>query len=164
MYTNNEHDSASQQPGENVTREDIVNIDRAAEAAGTTREKASRNLSPQEQQQLSRRQQYNQQAAELEQNQTDFYNESDDNTPLRQDGYEETEGSGYGETQNTIGQPAQENPAQQGYDPAQSGTQPSRRQPGAKVPAPGRETGTAWAENEQMGYTTDTPDRGNPAN
>lgn len=159
MYTNNDNTSGRQQPGEDVT-----NIDWATEAAGTARERAGDNLSPEEQQQLSRRQRYNQQAAESEQNLADFYNESNDNTPLRQDGYQETEGSGYGESQNMVGQSAQENPAQQGYDPAQSGTQPSRRKPGAKVPTPGRETGTAWAENEQMGYTTDTPDRGNPAN
>lgn len=159
MYTNDDNASDKLQPGE-----DVSNRDRAAEAAGTTRERAARKLSPEEQQQLSRRQRHKKQIAESEQNHADFYNESNDNTPLRQDGYQETEGSGYGESQNTMGQPAQENPAQQGYDPAQSGTQPSKKQQGARVPAPGRETGTAWAENEQMGYSTDTPDRGNPAN
>ena len=60
---------------------------------------------------------------------------------------------------------AQGNPApiQQVNDPSQSGVQPSINQPGQRVDMPGRETGTAWGEDQQNGYTTDTSDRRNPA-
>lgn len=151
---------AAKQPYE----EHIERVDRAAETAGTTREKAAHELSVHEQWELSHRQRETHQSNAARQEAADFYSETNDNTRLRQDGYQETEGSGYGETNDKVAQPPQENPAQQGYDPAQSGPHQSKRQPGAKVPAPGRETGNAWAENEQMGYTTDTPDHGNPAN
>jgi hypothetical protein len=140
----------------------VEKVDQTAQAAGTTREKAAHELTADEQWRLSRQQQRETQKQQARG--SDFYNETNDDTRLRQDGYQETEGSGYGASDNKIGQPAQENPAQQGYDPAQSGPRPSKRQPGAKIPTPGRETGTAWGENEHMGYTTDTPDQGNPAN
>ncbi|GHO45502.1 hypothetical protein [Ktedonospora formicarum] len=135
-------------------------IDQAARAVGTTREKAKQMLTPQEQYKLSRKQAQSSHSDK----QTGFYNEASDDMPVRQDGYQETEGSGYGESNNQIGQPAQDNPAQQGYDPRRSGPHTSKRRPGTKVPSPGRETGTAWAENEQMGYTMDTSDHSNPAN
>jgi hypothetical protein len=131
-------------------------VDRAARAAGTTRERAKQTLSPQEQQNLSQRQRSPEKLA-------NFYNESSDSTPIQQDGYQETGGSGSDEPGKRVGEPAQRNPAQQGYDPGHSGPHTSKRRPGTEAPSPGRETGTAWAENEQMGSTTDTPDRRNPA-
>jgi Mg-chelatase subunit ChlI len=122
----------------NITLQDI---DAAAEAAGTTREKVLQNISdvaqPSQQNVTSHRQ--------------------------RQDGYQETQGEGYGNSENHYGEPANSNPAQQGYDPAHSGVRHAKNQPGKSVETPGRETGTSWGEDQQMGYTTDTPDRRNPA-
>ncbi|MBE3558941.1 MAG: hypothetical protein IMW89_06910 [Ktedonobacteraceae bacterium] len=55
--------------------------------------------------------------------------------------------------------------AEEGYDPAQSGVRQSHKQPGKKAEAPGRESGTDWGEQLEMGLTTDTPEnRRNPAN
>jgi len=76
----------------------------------------------------------------------------------RQDGYSETQGAGYGQSQNTTGQPSQDH-----YDPAHSGVRHAQNRPGTRPPTPGRETGTSWGEDQQMGTTTDTPDRKNPA-
>jgi len=135
-------------------------VDQAARAAGTTRDKVKQTLTPQEQHNLSQPQKQSHSTDK----QAGFYNEASDKTPIRQDGYQETEGSGYGVTGSRVGEPAQKNPAQQGYDPGHSGPHTSKRRPGTEAPSPGRETGTAWAENEQMGYTTDTPDHRNPAN
>lgn len=96
--------------------------------------------------------------------QPDVYTGSQDGTVLRQDGYRDTEGSTYGESKSSYGQPqGGKGPAEQGFDPAHSGAQPAKNVPGTKIDAPGRETGTAWGEDQQMGYTTDTPDRRNPA-
>jgi hypothetical protein len=81
----------------------------------------------------------------------------------RQDGYNETQGTGYGQTQNTAGQPVDATQAQNDYDPTHSGVRHAQNQPGTRPPAPGRETGTSWGEDQQMGATTDTPDRKNPA-
>ncbi|HTK08879.1 MAG TPA: hypothetical protein VL485_17040 [Ktedonobacteraceae bacterium] len=82
----------------------------------------------------------------------------------RQDGYADTQGPDYDDSQRTYGRPARDTPAQQGYDPAQSGVRPAKNQPGRRVDTPGRDTGTSWGQDEQMGSTTDTPDRQNPAN
>lgn len=88
-----------------------------------------------------------------------------DSSDQMQNGYRATQGSGYGQEPHTPTQ-APENAAaqsQQGYNPAHSGVQPAKHQPGEHVDAPGRETGTAWGEDLQMGSTTDTRDRKNPA-
>jgi hypothetical protein len=81
----------------------------------------------------------------------------------RQDGYSETQGAGYGQAQNAAGQPADATQAQNDYDPTHSGVRHAQNKPGTRPPDPGRETGTAWGEDQQMGATTDTPDRKNPA-
>src|SRR5689334_17857461 len=76
----------------NITLQDI---DEAAQAAGTTREKVLQNISdvaqPSAQSPTSHR---------------------------RQDGYLETQGRGYGNSENHYGEPSGANSAQQGYDPA----------------------------------------------
>ena len=81
----------------------------------------------------------------------------------RQDGYNETQGTGYGQSQNAVGQAADATQAQNDYDPTHSGVRHAQNQPGTRPPNPGRETGTSWGEDQQMGATTDTPDRKNPA-
>lgn len=82
--------------------------------------------------------------------------------PHRRDGYRETEGPAYGDSRSGYGTPEGGlAPAEQGYDPAHSGVQPAKHKPGETINAPGRDTGTAWGENQQMGLT-DTPNR-NPA-
>lgn len=121
----------------NITLQDI---DAAAQAAGTTREKVLQNISD---------------VAQTSQQSTTS------SARPRQDGYLETEG--YGHTEERYGEPASTNPAQQGYNPAHSGARHAKNQPGKRVETPGRETGTSWGEDQQMGYTTDTPDRRNPA-
>jgi hypothetical protein len=124
----------------NITLQDL---DAAAQAAGTTREKVLANISDVTQ--------------TSQQNATSF-------ARPRQDGYLETEGTeGYGGTEERSGEPTNTNPAQQGYNPAYSGARHAKNQPGKQVETPGRETGTSWGNDQQMGYTTDTPDRRNPA-
>ncbi len=81
----------------------------------------------------------------------------------RQDGYQETQGTGYGQTQNATGQSADATQAQTDYDPTHSGVRHAQNTPGTRPANPGRETGTSWGEDQQMGATTDTPDRKNPA-
>jgi len=81
----------------------------------------------------------------------------------RQDGYSETQGTGYGQAQNATGQPADATQAQNDYDPTHSGVRHAQNRPGTRPPIPGRETGTSWGQDQQMGATTDTPDRENPA-
>ncbi|MBV9690962.1 MAG: hypothetical protein JO202_14790 [Ktedonobacteraceae bacterium] len=83
-------------------------------------------------------------------------NQGQDDIELR-DGYKDTQGMGYDQRGST-------DQAQQGYDPTHSGVRHAHNQPGERVDTPGRETGTAWGEDQQMGYSTDTPDRRNPAN
>jgi hypothetical protein len=131
----------------NITLQDI---DAAAEAAGTTREKVLQNISSGGQRYMSS------QASADQQPEGDIYDRP-------RDGYRDTEGAGYGQTENSYARPEGTIPAQQGYDPAHSGARQSRREPGKRVESPGRETGIAWGEDQQMGYTTDTPDRKNPA-
>jgi hypothetical protein len=123
----------------NITLQDI---DAAAQAAGTTREKVLQNISDVAQ---SSRQ-----------------SDTSSSRP-RQDGYLETQGENYGRSEEHYGEPASSNPAQQGYDPAHSGARQAKNRPGTRVETPGRETGTSWGEDQQMGTTTDTPDRRNPA-
>ena len=85
-----------------------------------------------------------------------YSQQQDDNSTELRDGYKDTEGMGYNRRGNTA-------PAQQGYDPTHSGVRHAQNQPGEPVDVPGRETGTSWGEDQQMGYSTDTPDRRNPA-
>jgi hypothetical protein len=70
---------------------------------------------------------------------------------------------GYSETQGTDGQSEDATQAQDSYDPTHSGVRHAQNRPGTRPPTPGRETGTSWGEDQQMGATTDTPDRKNPA-
>jgi hypothetical protein len=88
-----------------------------------------------------------------------------DSSDQMQNGYRVTQGSGYGQQAHTPTQAPGDAVAQsqQGYNPAHSGVQPAKHQPGEHVDAPGREIGTAWGEDLQMGSTTDTRDRKNPA-
>jgi hypothetical protein len=128
----------------------LQDIDAAAEAAGTTREKILQNISTEGQKYIRH------QAASGQQPGGDFYDRP-------RDGYRGTEGAGYGQPRNSYARPESTIPAQQGYDPARSGVREAHDQPGKPVESPGRETGIAWGEDQQMGYTTDTPDRKNPA-
>jgi hypothetical protein len=82
-----------------------------------------------------------------------------------QNGYRENQGGGYDEEPHSPTSVSNEAAArsQQGYDPTHSGVRQSKNQPGERVDAPGRETGTAWGQDIQMGSATDTPDRKNPA-
>jgi len=90
-------------------------------------------------------------------NQQGTYSQSQDSPNPRMNGVSDTEGSGYGQGQ---GDPSN---AQRGYNPAKSGVKPAQNTPGESVDTPGRETGSSWGEDQQMGQTTDTPDRRNPA-
>jgi hypothetical protein len=132
----------------NITLQDI---DAAAEAAGTTREKILQNISGEGQRYMRSQASTGQRPEE-----GDMYDRPGD-------GYRDTEGAGYGQSQNSYARPEGTIPAQQGYDPAHSGARQSHKEPGKRVESPGRETGIAWGEDQQMGYTTDTPDRKNPA-
>lgn len=90
-------------------------------------------------------------------NQPGSYSDAQGGPEELQNGYRDTQGSGYGS-------PAGDNaPAQEGYDPTHSGVRHAQNRPGKSVDTPGRETGTSWGEDQQMGYTTDTPNRRNPA-
>ena len=90
-------------------------------------------------------------------NQAGSYGDVQGGPEDRQDGYRDTQGGGYGSPDGSnVG-------AQEGYDPTHSGVRHSQNRPGQPVDVPGRETGTSWGEDQQMGYTTDTPDRSNPA-
>ena len=92
-------------------------------------------------------------------NQQGTYSDSQGGMQPRNDGLQDTLGSGYDSHQDGI------NPgmAQQGYDPTQSGTRRAHNTPGEVVDTPGREVGTSWGEDEQMGSSTDTADRSNPS-
>ena len=70
----------------------------------------------------------------------------------QQDGYRDTQGAGYGQSQDTVGQPADANAAQDDYDPSHSGVRHAQNQPGMRPPTPGRETGTSWGEDQQMEF------------
>ncbi len=122
-------------------------IDADAREVGTTRERVREQkiASPQHNRQASA-------PTELEPR----YTEGQENAVHRQDGYKETEGSNYAPS-------ADAKKAQEGYDPTHSGARQAQNKPGKQVDTPGRETGTSWGEDQQMGTTTDTADRGNPA-
>ena len=145
---------------QNVPLEDI---DAAAKAQGTTRAKVLQNIeggtqSPQDVTNAGQGA-TNQGGFSQEYNNDQFQSDPSG----RQDGYSETQGVGYGQAQNTTGQPADATQAQDTYDPTHSGVRHAQNQPGTRPPTPGRETGTSWGEDQQMGATTDTPDRENPA-
>ena len=79
------------------------------------------------------------------------------------DGYQDTQGAGYGQSQNVVGESANTDAAQSDYTPSHSGVRHAQNKPGERPPTPGRETGSSWGQDQQMGETTDTPDRKNPA-
>ncbi len=175
----------------NITQEDIdkrnvtlADIDAAAEAAGTTREKVVDNINA-----TVRRNQphhvwgeakhqpaqddidYGQSRGECVDEQQNlpidpdsrltYRKDASGHRHLMRDGYAETERAGYGPVENRVGHTRSN--AQQGFDPAQSGVRRSKRRPGEEADEPGRETGTAWGEELEMGET-DNPNRKNPAN
>lgn len=165
----------------NVTLEDI---DAAAEAAGTTREKVIENINAAAKENVphhawgeARNQpaqadvdygvSQSESTAEQQRlpqdpdSQLTYHTDASGNQHLMRDGYAETERGGYGPVENQAGHAASN--AQEGYDPTQSGVRRSKRQPGQQVNEPGRETGTAWGEELEMGET-DNPHRTNPAN
>lgn len=73
-----------------------------------------------------------------------------------QDGYRLNEGGEY------AAQPS-EDEQQDNYDPTHSGVRHAQNKPGERTNNPGREGQGGWAEQLQMGKTSDTPDRKNPA-
>ena len=91
-------------------------------------------------------------------NQQGTYSDAQGDLQLDNDGLKDTLGSGYDPHQDGT------NPgmAQQGYDPTHSGTRQSQNTPGQVVDTPGRDVGSSWGEDEQMGSSTDTADRRNP--
>jgi hypothetical protein len=70
------------------------------------------------------------------------------------DGYAVTEGEDYATPQRD---------EREGYDPAHSGVRRAQNKPGAPTQTPGRDEGTAWSSQEQMGSLRDSYDRKNPA-
>jgi len=70
------------------------------------------------------------------------------------DGYAMTQG---GET----AQPQRDE--REGYDPAHSGVRHAQNKPGAPTETPGRDEGTAWSSQEQMGSLKDSYDEKNPS-
>jgi len=90
-------------------------------------------------------------------NQQGTYSESQPDSQAENDGLRDTLGSNYNPQQ-------QNNPnmAQQGYDPTHSGARHAQNTPGEVVDTPGRDVGSSWGEDEQMGSSTDTSDRRNP--
>jgi hypothetical protein len=175
----------------NITQQDInqrdislQDLDAAAEAAGTTREKVIENINSGTQSNLPHRAwdeaqgpsdqseiDYGISRSEKAQGHQDVTPDSDtgltrrNDVPghehLMRDGYAETQGSDYGVIHNGVGRPPSD--AQEGYDPAHSGVRHARNQPGKQVDEPGRETGTAWGEDLQMGKTDNPEERRNPA-
>jgi len=90
-------------------------------------------------------------------NQPGTYSEGQGSLRPHMDGMRDTEGSGYDQLH---GDPTL---AEKTANPNRSGTQPAVNTPGAAIDTPGRETGNAWGNDEQMGSSTDTSDRRNPA-
>jgi hypothetical protein len=122
-------------------------IDAAAREAGTTRERVR--------EQKSEAVQPSRHASPPAEPQSRITEEQD--RPIHhQDGYKETEGHSYAPSPDA-------KKAQEGYDPTHSGARKAQNRPGKRVDTPGRETGTSWGEDQQMGITTDTSDRRNPA-
>ncbi|GHO89126.1 hypothetical protein [Dictyobacter formicarum] len=70
------------------------------------------------------------------------------------DGYAMTQGGETAEPQRD---------EREGYDPAHSGVRHAQNKPGAPTQTPGRDEGTAWSSQEQMGSLKDTFDEKNPA-
>ena len=91
-------------------------------------------------------------------NQQGTYREGQGDQQPENDGLKDTLGSGYDSHQDGTNPGA----AQQGYDPTHSGTRHAQNNPGQIVDTPGRDVGSSWGEDEQMGSSTDTPDRSNP--
>ena len=91
-------------------------------------------------------------------NQQGTYSDAQGDLQPSNDGLKDTLGSGYDANQDGT------NPgmAQQGYDPTHSGTRHAHNTPGEVVDTPGRDVGSSWGQDEQMGSSTDTADRGNP--
>ena len=94
------------------------------------------------------------------------YNESSYNQPgtysegqgrPRMDGMRDTEGINYDQLQGDPGI------AERTANPNRSGVQPALNKPGTAVDTPGRDTGSAWGNDEQMGSSTDTAERRNLA-
>ena len=90
-------------------------------------------------------------------NQPGTYSEGQGSLRPHMDGMRDTEGSTYDQLQ---GDPSL---AEKTASPNRSGVQPPIKTPGMTVDTPGRETGDAWGMDEQMGLSTDTSDRRNPA-
>ena len=74
------------------------------------------------------------------------------------DGLRDTLGSGYDSHQDGV----TADRAQEDYNPTHSGVRHAQNNPGQNVDTPGRDVGSSWGEDEQMGSSTDTPDRRNP--
>ena len=92
-------------------------------------------------------------------NQDGTYSESQGDLQPSNDGMKDTFGSNY-DPQQQGNNPGM---AQQGYDPTQSGARQAQNTPGQVVDTPGRDVGSSWGEDEQMGSSTDTADRRNPS-
>ncbi len=92
-------------------------------------------------------------------NQPGTYSEAQGDLQPRNDGLQDTLGSGYDPHNEGVNAADM---AQQGYDPTHSGVRHAQNNPGQVVDTPGRDVGSSWGEDEQMGSSTDTPDRRNP--
>lgn len=73
-----------------------------------------------------------------------------------QDGYRLNQGDEYS------AEPSSDE-RQDNYDPTHSGVRHAQNKPGERTNNPGREGQGGWAEQLQMGQTSDTPNRKNPA-
>ena len=93
-------------------------------------------------------------------NQPGTYSEAQGDLQPRNDGLQDTLGSGYDPHDEGVNAADM---SQQGYDPTHSGVRHAQNNPGQAVDTPGREVGTSWGEDQQMGSSTDTPDRRNPS-
>ena len=90
-------------------------------------------------------------------NQPGTYSEGQGSLRPHMDGMRDTEGINYDQLQ---GDP---NLAEKTANPNRSGIQPAINKPGTNVDTPGRDTGSAWGNDEQMGSSTDTSERRNLA-
>lgn len=176
----------------NITQQDInqrdvslQDLDAAAVAAGTTREKVIENINSGTQNNLPHRAwgeaqgptdqseidygisrsehiQEHQEVTSSSDNGLTHHKDASGHEHLMRDGYAQTQGYDYAASRNDGGQMSGD--VQEGYDPAHSGVRHARNRPGEKVDEPGRETGTAWGEDLQMGKTDNPEERRNPAN
>jgi len=92
-------------------------------------------------------------------NQQGTYSDAQGDLQPNNDGLKDTLGSGYDSHQDGVNAADM---AQRGYDPTQSGIRHAQNTPGQVVDTPGRDVGSSWGEDEQMGSSTDTADRRNP--